>query len=84
MATVSNENMAPAETCGSGLNLMPAMRIVGAPQPDAMEVRRQWMKQMGVPDDEINEFCDNAAYPADVRRELQDLEAAKRLNRAHR
>jgi putative addiction module CopG family antidote len=44
---------------------------------DAMAIRAEWMKLVGIPDDEVAELCNPQLYPGNVAEELQNLEAAK-------
>ena len=44
-----------------------------------MDVRRQWMEIMGIPAEEIKEYCDGEQYPTTLAAELTQLEAAKRI-----
>lgn len=42
-------------------------------------VRRTWMSQMGLDEDEIQEHCDLTQYPATLEEELSQLQALVRV-----
>lgn len=44
----------------------------------ALEVRKEWMRLMGLPEDEIAIYC-APGEPADLKEEMRELEATKRL-----
>jgi hypothetical protein len=47
---------------------------------DALRVREKWMRLMGLPEEEIAEWCRPDVQPApDLDEELRELAAAKRL-----
>ena len=46
---------------------------------EAMAMRAQWMRQMGLDEDEIAEYCNEAKYPANTADEQKELEAMARL-----
>jgi hypothetical protein len=49
-------------------------------QEQAATVRAEWMRLMGLPEEEIAEMCiPDPEHPFDLREELQELEAAKKL-----
>ena len=41
----------------------------------AMDYRRNWMQAMGAPQSEIDEYCNPELHPANLREELENLEA---------
>ena len=48
--------------------------------PDnAMKVRAIWMREMGLSEAEVQEFCNPGKYPADLQEEIENLSASERL-----
>lgn len=52
---------------------------VGTAPRSAMDIRREWMRQMGLDEGEIAEFCDDSKYPANMQDELEELAAMSRI-----
>lgn len=49
-------------------------------QETAILAREAWMRQMGLPDDEVKENCDIDRYPVNLKDELESLVAILRLH----
>ncbi|MEX0710982.1 MAG: hypothetical protein WD278_01450 [Pirellulales bacterium] len=45
----------------------------------AMELRAKWMRELGVSEEEIAEYCQADKYPVRYEEELADLQALKRI-----
>lgn len=45
----------------------------------AMDMRRKWMRQMGLTEEEIAEYCVDAQYPAEIEEERVSLDAMERI-----
>ncbi|MEX2121058.1 MAG: hypothetical protein WD847_15815 [Pirellulales bacterium] len=45
----------------------------------AMELRAKWMRELGVSEEEIAEYCQADTYPAKYEEESADLQALKRI-----
>ena len=50
-----------------------------AEQTAAMKLRAQWLRESGMPDEEIREFCDPEKYPADLQQEQENVRAMAKL-----
>ncbi|GEM_PF-3686850 len=44
-------------------------------QDEAMKLRAQWMREAGMPEEEIREHCDQNRYPADLQQEKENVRA---------
>ncbi len=42
---------------------------------EAMMLRRQWMRAMDIPEDEITEYCNSDLYPVDIDEERENVAA---------
>ena len=56
-----------------------ASKTTEATTTEAMAIRAQWMRQMGLGEDEIAEYCNEARYAANTADEQKELEAMARL-----
>jgi hypothetical protein len=56
--------------------------IAPAPRPSdqdqALKIRATWMRDLGLPAEEIAEFCNPDLYPANLEEECENLRAAQR------
>lgn len=46
---------------------------------EALRIRREWMRQIGMPEDEIAECCNPDLYDVDLAEEMNNLQAIARI-----